>query len=65
MIQTELLNDGKLIRHWSDIDMMIRQIEMDIEYADAVDVVPCKYTYEETNHPINPEEPEEENMDKE
>ena len=55
MIQTELLKDGTLIRHYSDAGMMLKQVETGIEYSDAVDVVPSKYTYEETDKLI--EEP--------
>lgn len=49
MIKTEILKDGKLIRHYSDDGMMIRQNETEILYSDAVDVVPCEYTYSETD----------------
>lgn len=49
MIQTEYLNEGTLIRHYSDIGMMMLQNETGVKYADAVDVVPCAYTYTETN----------------
>ncbi len=42
----------KRVRHYSDIGMMIRQIETGIIYQDAVDKIPCKYTYEETDEPI-------------
>jgi len=35
---------------------MIRQIETGIVYQDAVDKMPCKYTYEETDEPIAEEE---------
>lgn len=52
MIQTELLKDGTLIRHYSDSGMMLIQNETGIEYFEAVDVVPCKYTYSETTNPI-------------
>lgn len=52
MIQTELLKDGTLIRHYSDAGMMLKQVETGIEYSEAVDVVPCRYTYEETDKPI-------------
>ena len=59
MIQTELLENGRLIRHYSDTNMKIRQIETDTVYDEAVDVVPCRYTYEETDEPREPEsEPE-------
>ena len=50
MIQTEMIDDR--IRHFSDQNMMIRQVETDTLYEDAVDVVPCQYTYEETDIPI-------------
>ena len=42
----------KRIRHYSDADRMIRQVETGIIYQDAVDKIPCKYTYEETDEPI-------------
>ena len=48
MIKTELLKDGILIRHYSDQNMKILQVETGIIYDEAIDTVPCKYTYEET-----------------
>lgn len=56
MIREELIENGERIHHWSDLNLKIRQIETDIIYDDAVDVIPCKYTYEETNEPIEEEE---------
>jgi hypothetical protein len=41
MILTELLNDGKLIRHYSDAGFMLLQNETGEKYPDPVDVVPC------------------------
>jgi hypothetical protein len=52
LIKTEYLNNGKLIRYYSDINMYIIQNETQIEYVEAVDVVPCRYTYTETDKPI-------------
>ena len=52
MIKTELLKDGTLIRHYSDIGMKLLQVETGIEYDEAVDAVPCRYTYEETDTPV-------------
>lgn len=46
------------IKHYSDEDLIIRQIETGNEYAEAVDVYPCPYTYEETDKPIPQPEPE-------
>lgn len=43
-----------LVRHYSDAGMMIRQVETGILYSEAVDVIPCRYTYEETDIPIEP-----------
>lgn len=52
MIKTEYLNDGTLIKHYSDAGFMLLQIETGAKYSDPVDVVPCRYTYEETNEKI-------------
>lgn len=48
MIKTELLKDGTLIRHYSDSGMKLLQVETGIVYDEAIDIVPCQYTYEET-----------------
>ena len=50
MLQTELLKEGTLIRHYSDEDTLIRQIETGVLYSEAIDVIPCKYTYEESEN---------------
>ena len=55
MVRTELLNDGKLIRHYSDENKMILQLETGDLYGEAVDIVPCRYTYTETDIPIEEE----------
>ena len=51
MIQSEMV--GERIRHYSDEGYQILQVETNILYEDAVDVVPCAYTYEETDIPID------------
>lgn len=51
MIIEEILSP-KRIRHYSDAGMMIRQIETGRLYEDAVDRIPCRYTYGETDIPI-------------
>jgi len=48
-----------LTRTWSDEGMKIRQLETDILYDEAIDVEPLRYTYEETDIPIEEEEEEE------
>jgi hypothetical protein len=52
MIVTELVDNGKRIRHYSDVGFRILQNETGVVYNDAVDVIPCKYTYTETDEPI-------------
>ena len=46
------INGRKLIKHKSDSGKMIRQVETGREYSSAVDVIPCKYTYEETDKDV-------------
>jgi len=58
MIQAEQLNE-KYVRHYSDQNLWIRQIETGNLYEEAVDRIPCRYTYEETDQPIIHEEPKE------
>ena len=62
MIKTEYLNDGTLIKHYSDAGYMLLQNETGIMYADPIDVVPCRYTYSETEELIEVEEPENETV---
>jgi hypothetical protein len=53
------VNGRTLIKHVSDSGKMIRQVETGREYSSAVDVIPCRYTYEETEKDI-PKRPERE-----
>lgn len=41
-----------LVRHYSDKGMMMLQVETGVKYSDAIDVMPCRYTYVETDEPI-------------
>ena len=64
MIIEEFLEGGTRVHHYSDLNLKIRQVETGIIYEDAVDVVPCRYTYEETDEKIPViEEPDESNYD--
>ena len=56
MILTEYLNDGTLIKHYSDNGVMLLQVETGALYSDPIDVVPCIYTYEETEELIDGED---------
>lgn len=58
MIILEIIDAGTRERRYSDAGFYIRQIETGNMYEDAVDNIPCKYTYEETNEPIPQLEPE-------
>lgn len=51
MIATEQIGSNR-IRHYSDSGFRILQNETGIVYDDAVDVMPCRYTYSETEELI-------------
>jgi hypothetical protein len=55
MIVKEIIGEN-LIRHYSDQGFKIKQLETGILYDEAVDLVPCQYTYEETNKRIEEED---------
>lgn len=56
MIQVEYLNNGTLVKHYSDKGVLLLQNETGIQYADPIDIVPCVYTYTETDVPAEAEE---------
>ena len=56
MVVSELLQDGNVIRHYSDQGKMIRKVEDGSLWSAAVDVTPCQFTYEETDTPVPDEE---------
>lgn len=51
MIQTEQIND-KLVKTYSDEGFKIKQLETERVYDEAIDVIPLKYTYEETDEKV-------------
>lgn len=55
MIQSETISND-LIRHYSDAGLRIEQVETGKVYDDAVDMIPCAYTYRETDEPIGGED---------
>lgn len=59
MIVMEFLSDALRVRQYSDTGHIIRQVETGKEYYDAVDVIPCQYTYEETDMVIPRPKPDE------
>lgn len=56
MIKTEYLNDNTLIKHYSDVGYLLLQNETGEKYAEPIDLVPCQYTYTETNELIDGDE---------
>ena len=52
MIVEQILQEKNRVRHYSDLNVWIKQVETGKLYEDAVDVIPCQYTYEETDEPI-------------
>lgn len=48
MIKVEYL-ENNLVRHSHDTHKII-QVETGIEYDEAVDVMPCVYTYQKSNN---------------
>ena len=57
MIIVETLEGGRRERRYSDQGMKLLQVQTGNKYDDAVDVVPCKYDYTETDEPVDEEEP--------
>ena len=49
MIKTELLNDGTLVKHYSDEGNILLKVETGAKYTDQIDVYPCPFTYVETD----------------
>ncbi len=62
MIVEQIFNENTVL-HFSDQGMKIRQIETGFLFDEAGDLIPCEYTYEETNIPIDIPQPEEEEID--
>lgn len=56
MIKTEYLNDGTLIKHYSDAGFLLLQNETGAKYSDPIDAVPCIYTYTEIDELVEPDE---------
>ena len=56
MILVELVDNKTREKRYSDENVMILQKETGNLYYDAVDIIPCPYTYTETDIPIENEE---------
>lgn len=51
MIVEEKLNE-RLVKHCSDKGVRLKQVETGLVYDEAIDIIPCQYTYEETDERI-------------
>ena len=54
MIKYEFLtiNNKDFVKTYSDDGKYIQQVETGIKYSEAIDILPSKYTYVETDEPI-------------
>jgi hypothetical protein len=52
MVKYELIDNGHRIHHFSDEDFKLLQNETGIIYNDAIDIMPCRYTYSESYEKI-------------
>lgn len=57
-LKTEIINE-KLIRHYAEdeqgVKYYIKQVETGVEYDEAVDILPCRYTYVVTDNLVENE----------
>ena len=59
----EQMIDENTVLHYSNVGVKIRQIETGGLFDEAGDLIPCAYTYEETDIPIDSQEDPEEEID--
>ena len=50
--EEKILGGGTFLHTYSDSGFYILQVETGIKYDEAYDVIPCRYTYEETSEKI-------------
>lgn len=56
--QQEIEINGRVFLKTASDTYRIRQIETGSIYDEAIDVIPCMYTYEETDEPLPQPNPE-------
>ena len=49
------INNKELLHTYSDNNKYILQVETNVKYDEAYDVIPCKYTYKEPEETIEEE----------
>ena len=47
-----IINNKELLHTYSDNNKYILQVETNVKYNEAYDVIPCRYTYIETEEEI-------------
>ena len=50
--EEKILGGNTFLHTYSDSGFYILQVETGIKYDEAYDVIPCRYTYEETSEKI-------------
>ena len=54
-LKSEII-DNKFIKHYAEDEQgnkyYIKQVETGVEYSEAVDIIPCRYSYVVTNKQI-------------
>ena len=63
IVQETIEGNDNLVKTYSDNGMMIRKIGTDELYSEAIDVFPCRYTYVETDKPLEDDGHETESYD--
>ena len=59
VVQKEVnIGSRTLLNNYRDSNKYILQVETNTKYDEAYDVIPCRYTYVETNEKIEREEKE-------
>ena len=53
------INNKELLHTYSDSNKYILQVETNVKYNEAYDIIPCKYTYKETKEEVLVEQQEE------
>ena len=58
-LKTEIINN-KFIKHYAEdgqgVKYYIKQVETGVEYSEAVDVLPCRYSYVVTDKVVRNDE---------
>lgn len=54
MVVSEIIeiNGKQLCKHYSNDNKYIIQVETQTEYAEAIDIMPCPYTYVESDREV-------------